>query len=68
MDDYQAARLLGQRRIAHPQPPADIGEAVLLRRHHGTIGQITHRPQDLCHRPVAPSGLTLLDELLTFSG
>ena len=44
------------------QPAADVGEAVLLRRHRHAVGERRHLAHDVGDRPVGLARLALLDE------
>ena len=62
VDDHEVARALAERRIAEPEPAADVHERVLLAAHRRAVGEVAHQAQDFGDRAVAHFRLALLDE------
>ena len=61
-EDQQVAALLGQRVVAHREPAADVGEAVLLGAHRHAVGEGRHLAHDVGDRTVGLARLAGLDE------
>ncbi len=61
-EDEQVAAALGQVVVAHGEPAADVGQAVLLGAHRHAVGERRHLPHDVGDVALGLAGLALADE------
>ena len=61
-EDQDLAAALGQLRVAHREPPADVGEAVLLGTHGHAVGERGDLAHDVGDLALGLARLTLADE------
>ena len=61
-EDAERAALVGELRVVHRHPAADVREGILLRAHRHPVGERGRLADDLGHRAICVALLALADE------